>query len=73
MLNKPGPSATPGEKSFYKRIENVISQKNEIIRHVEPDIRGPHLDILLILSYNQIKHQRKEDSFQKKYNNFVLP
>jgi len=47
MLNKPGPSATPGEKSFYNRIEYIISQNNEIKGYVEPGIGGSRPDFLL--------------------------
>jgi superfamily I DNA and RNA helicase len=48
MLNKPGLSATSGEKSFYYRIEHISSLRDDIIGYTEPAIGGHRPDFLLL-------------------------
>ncbi|MFX0188527.1 MAG: NERD domain-containing protein, partial [Candidatus Hodarchaeota archaeon] len=48
MLNKPPPTATAGERSFFNRVKQFISDENRGIGYFEPDIGGLHPDFLLL-------------------------
>ena len=48
MLNKPPPTATAGERSFFNRVEQIFSDENKAIGYFEPDIGGLHPDFLIL-------------------------
>jgi len=48
MLNKPPPTATSGENSFFKRAKDFINETQNTIGYFEPDIGGLHPDFLLL-------------------------
>ncbi len=48
MLNNPSPNATPGERSFFNRIDQIYGENDAVIGYVEPDISGLHPDFLLM-------------------------
>ncbi|MFX1450475.1 MAG: 3'-5' exonuclease [Promethearchaeota archaeon] len=48
MLNKPPPTATAGERSFFNRIDQILSDVHSIIGYFEPDVGGLHPDFLLL-------------------------
>ena len=50
MLNKPPPTATQGERSFFNRIEYLFEENNNVISYFEPDIGGLRPDFILLSS-----------------------
>ncbi len=48
MLNKTPPTATSGEKSFFKRVNDFINETPNTIGYFEPDIGGLHPDFLIL-------------------------
>ncbi len=48
MLNKTPPTATSGEKSFFKRVNDFINEIPNTIGYFEPDIGGLHPDFLIL-------------------------
>ena len=49
MLNKPPPTATLEERSFFNRIEYLFGENNNVISYFEPDIGGLRPDFILLL------------------------
>ncbi len=48
MLNKPPPTATAGERSFFNRVKQTFSDEKKVIGYFEPDVGGLHPDFLLL-------------------------
>ncbi len=53
MLNKPPPTATLGERSFFNRVKHVFGENNSVmnngvIGYFEPDVGGLRPDFLLL-------------------------
>ena len=48
MLSKPPQNATQGERSFFRRLENLISKNENLIGYVEPSLGGNRPDFILL-------------------------
>ena len=48
FLSEPTNNTTPGERSFFTRIEHFFRDNDEVLGYNEPDIRDFHPDFLLL-------------------------